>query len=220
MATPEEVDNFDQGTIPAPSLSPFRPYWDDIHCLWNGSLADQVIDELLAAGHVFDGRSRKDVKDYFFQRLSTLRKELKRQTPGLNETSQQAMQRANTQHMITLARNRVQTHQSTASNLLLLNYGPFDGFLKQLFQSRQQICAEGLNKPDHAIWESLLRLVIVLQTDGHSSDETEDEERGIYHVRSRPWYSSQVTELLKYIDSYRETTNNYGNRHAGKAFRT
>ncbi|KAG6887471.1 hypothetical protein C0992_012147, partial [Termitomyces sp. T32_za158] len=113
MASPEEVDNFDRGEIPAPALIPFRPYWDDIHCLWNGSLADQFIDELLAAGHDFDGETRQNLKDYFFQRLSTLRKELKRQATRVNETTQQAEQRAETQHLVTLARNRVQMRQKS-----------------------------------------------------------------------------------------------------------
>ncbi|KAG6887666.1 hypothetical protein C0992_011287, partial [Termitomyces sp. T32_za158] len=91
---------------------------------------------------------------------------------------------------------------------------------EELFQSHQQICQEGLNKPDHAIWESLLQLVIGLQTEGQSSDESDDTEHDLYHIRSRPWRNAQVTELLKYIDNNRETANNYGNRQAGKAFRT
>ncbi|KAG6865818.1 hypothetical protein C0993_007813, partial [Termitomyces sp. T159_Od127] len=128
MASPEEVDSFDRGEIPAPTLIPFRPYWDDINCLWNESLADQVVDELLAAGHDFDGETRKDLKDYFFQRLSTLRKELKRQAPRPSETTQQAEQRAETQHQITLARNRVQMRQTTASTMLCLSYDSADGF--------------------------------------------------------------------------------------------
>ncbi|KAG6884014.1 hypothetical protein C0993_002077 [Termitomyces sp. T159_Od127] len=194
MASPEEVDSFDRGEIPAPTLIPFRPYWDDINCLWNESLANQVLDELFMAGHDFNGETRKDLKDYFFQRLSTLRKELKRQAPRPSETTQQAEQRAETQHQITLARNR-------------------------LFESRQQICQEGLNKPDRAIWESLLQLVIALQIEGQSSDESNDTEQDLYHVRSRPWRNGQVTDLLKYIDNNRETANNH-NRRVGKAFRT
>ncbi|KAG6875616.1 hypothetical protein C0993_008287 [Termitomyces sp. T159_Od127] len=115
MASPTEVDNFDCGSIPAPSLDPFRPYWDDIRCLWNGCLADQFIDKLQGDGYDFHGMERKDLKEYFFQRLETLKKELRRQAPRSNETSEQARQRVAIQHQITRARTRVQNRQKTVS---------------------------------------------------------------------------------------------------------
>ncbi|KAG5351521.1 hypothetical protein C0989_006160 [Termitomyces sp. Mn162] len=107
MALPVEADSFDHGDIPAPTLTPFHPYWDEICCLWNGSLADQFIDELHTNGHDFNGETRKALKDYFFQCLTTLRKELKHQVPRPNETIEQAQNRANAQYQAVLARNCV-----------------------------------------------------------------------------------------------------------------
>ncbi|KAH0591497.1 hypothetical protein H2248_001562 [Termitomyces sp. 'cryptogamus'] len=177
MASPEEVDHFDCGGISAPTFTPFCPYWDDICCLWNGSLADQFIDELAAAGYDFDGEARDGSKDYFFQHLATLKKELKHQTPRSNKTKAQAQQQADDQYKVTLAKNHVQRCQKT-------------------------ICEEKLITPDHIIWEALLQLLIAIQTEGQSSDEIENEERDLYHIWFWAWHSKQVMELLKYIDSH------------------
>ncbi|KAH0591349.1 hypothetical protein H2248_001427 [Termitomyces sp. 'cryptogamus'] len=176
MASPEEVDNFDNGVIPAPSLTPFHPYWDEIR------------------------ETREDVKTHFFQHLLTLKKELKCQTPRSHETEVQATQRAEWQHQITLARGRMQNRQLT------------------LFKSREQICREGFNKSDHAIWEILLQLVLTLGSEGQSSNESEDEPE-TFSVRCWPWHNEHITELLQFIDSHRETLNNYGNNQSGKSFR-
>ncbi|KAG6882506.1 hypothetical protein C0993_010288, partial [Termitomyces sp. T159_Od127] len=92
MASPDEVDNFDNGLILAPSLTPLHPYWDEICCPWNKSLAKQFADEIIAAGHELSGETRENIKTHFFQRLVTLKKELKCQTPRSNETEAQATQ--------------------------------------------------------------------------------------------------------------------------------
>ncbi|KAG5331320.1 hypothetical protein C0989_008217, partial [Termitomyces sp. Mn162] len=200
MASPEEVDNFDNGVIPAPSLTPFRPYWDEIWCSWNESLAEQFIDEILAADNELSSETREDVKTHFFQHLLTLKKELKHQTPRSHETEVQATQQAEWQHQITLARGCMQNCQLT------------------LFKSREQICREGFNKSDHAIWEILLWLVLTLESEGQSSDESEDEPE-TFSVWCRPWCNEHITELLQFINSHRETLNNYGNNRSGKFFR-
>lgn len=81
MASPEEVDHFDRGEIPAPTFIPSCPYWDDVRCLWNRSLADQFINELVAAGHNFDGEARDGLKDHFLQQLSRKNLNTKHQGP-------------------------------------------------------------------------------------------------------------------------------------------
>ncbi|KAG6896246.1 hypothetical protein C0992_009507 [Termitomyces sp. T32_za158] len=92
MASPDEVDDFDNGSIPAPSLTPFRPYWDDIYCSWNESLSEQFTDQILTANRELDDEVRDSVKKHFFQRLETLKRELRRQTPRVHETPAQATQ--------------------------------------------------------------------------------------------------------------------------------
>lgn len=104
------------------------------------------------------------------------------------------------------------------SYLPSLFHGSTDSFLTQLFDTRRQICEEKLITPDRVTWEALLQLLIAIQTEGQSSDETEDEVRDLYHVRFWAWRSEQVTEILKYIDSHRETRNGYGNSLPGKPF--
>ncbi|KAG5349382.1 hypothetical protein C0989_004253, partial [Termitomyces sp. Mn162] len=166
----------------------------------NKSLAEQFTDEILAADKELGSETREDVKTHFFQHLLTLKKELKCQTPRSHETEVQATQRAEWQHQITLARGRMQNRQLT------------------LFKSREQICREGFNKSDHAIWEILLQLVLTLGSEGQSSNESEDEPE-TFSVRCWPWHNEHITELLQFIDSHRETLNNYGNNQSGKSFR-
>ncbi|KAH0578098.1 hypothetical protein H2248_005528 [Termitomyces sp. 'cryptogamus'] len=201
MASPDEVDNFDNGSIPAPSLTNFCPYWDDIYCSWKESLAEKFIDQILDTNPEL-ANEREDMKKHFFQRLETLKREPKRHTPRFNETEAQMTQRTERQDSITLARTCVQDRQLT------------------LFRSRETICREKLGGCDWDIWKALLELVLTLRTEGQSSNESSDEGQDRFTVRHRPWRSEHVTELLQFIDSHRETLNNYGNSLPGKPFRT
>ncbi|KNZ79437.1 hypothetical protein J132_09972 [Termitomyces sp. J132] len=201
MASPEEVDSFDDGG-PGPTLVPFRPYWDYTRCQWNLDLAGLLVDELVADGHDFSGDLRQKAINHVILRFDVLKKAMRRQLPRPNETDEQATERAELQGGIGRALNRVTNRRQS------------------LYHSRLQICKEGFETPQQAIWRALHRMVLALNRAGQSSDESEDESKDTFTVRDQPWRSSEVTELLRYIDSHRRATNNYGNNRSGKPFRT
>lgn len=59
-------------------------------------------------------------------------------------------------------------------------------------------------------------MVQKLGVDGNSSDETDTENRS-YTVRFKEWRSSEVSQLLRFIDDNRTHTNANGNNKPGTA---
>lgn len=53
-----------------------------------------------------------------------------------------------------------------------------------------------------------------------SSDETDDDEPGVYNVRKQDWRSTKLAKMLARIDRRRPVVNKYGNNKPGTRART
>ncbi|KAG6836532.1 hypothetical protein H0H93_007016 [Arthromyces matolae] len=201
MTSPEVAELFERDGDPNLVLEPFSVYWDDIRCPYNTALASLFVDSLEEDGHVFNDEQRDFVMQHFFKRLDNLKKNLRLNGPRRDENDDEAADRAALQQGVALARSRVTSRRQT------------------LFASRMEICREGCHSPNKAVWEALLRIVTTLRNKGQSSDESEAESQDSFTVRARPWRSPEITDLLRFIDSFRRTTNIYDNNRPGRPFR-
>jgi len=53
-----------------------------------------------------------------------------------------------------------------------------------------------------------------------SSDETDDDEPGVYNVRKQDWRSTKLVKMLAKINHRRPVVNKYGNNKPGARART
>lgn len=150
----------------------------------------------------------EDISNYFLQRLQTLKKVLDRGLPRDEETTEEHAQRFEERQQRVLAEGRRRARRDRVS-LYSPQWGcKINNFLQQRVQTRINICTSGKEGDSNGAWELLFAMVETLGSDGHSSDESDDEDKKAVLIKD--WRSAEVGELLRFIDENRTTTNSYG----------
>ncbi|KAF8875146.1 hypothetical protein BD779DRAFT_1476173 [Infundibulicybe gibba] len=192
----DEVQDYLDGNIAPPLLQPLRIFWDQINHPWNGHIAQEFTRHFIQEEPDFAG-DEAQIEAHFTQRLGTLRKILMDHIPRDGErTAEEVSQRVADRYQATCHNKRVRKRQ------------------QDLFELRRNICTSGTERLDgfaHG-WQLLHNLVDSLGVDGTSSDESDDED---YAVKIKPWRSTEVRDMLIYIDNNRTTRNALGNKIPG-----
>ena len=82
-----------------------------------------------------------------------------------------------------------------------------------------QIPIEDLDEESKA-WIDNYKIVDALGLDGQSSDESDDDNDGVYNVKILDWRNKNLVKRLNKADAARKTTNKYGTRRPGTKSRT
>lgn len=119
MASPEEVANFLNGTIEAPTLTPLRPFWDTVQNPWNHHLAELFANDFMEHYSADITTTHEEVSEYFLQRLETLRKNLSKRIPRGEETREEICARVAQEDAIrrTLTRRRGRVERVSTAHM-------------------------------------------------------------------------------------------------------
>jgi len=77
-----------------------------------------------------------------------------------------------------------------------------------------EIPIEQLNDESKA-WIDNYNIVDTLGVDGQSSDYTDEDNEGVYNVKSLNWRNRKLVRRLNKGDEVRRTTTKYSNRQPG-----
>ena len=73
---------------------------------------------------------------------------------------------------------------------------------------------------DSKAWIDSYNIIDKLGIDGQSSDETDEDNEGVYSVKLLNWRNKQLIKRLNNADEVRRTMNKYGTRRPGTKRRT
>lgn len=114
--TPQELDNFLTGVTPSPPLDPLRLFWDGIHNPWNDQLAETFAQAFINENPEFYSDQADRIKDHFFKRIETLRREITKHLPIFDDESpEEIASRVQARHLETLRASRARERKSTVS---------------------------------------------------------------------------------------------------------
>ncbi|KAG6818902.1 hypothetical protein H0H93_000449 [Arthromyces matolae] len=197
LVSEEQLEDYFNGEI-HPTLNPIQICLDSPSHPWNSELAtifsEHVVNLPEYSHFELDAN---EVAEHFICRLDTLRKAHASSLPADEGEEISAEQK----RMAGLVKEQVKRRRTRQNNLFL---------------ARRDICEE---KMDDRAWALLFDMVDKLGVEGQSSDESDDDEKGPYRVKTQAWRNPNVTSLLRHIDSHRPTRNHLGNRRPGAASR-
>ncbi|KAJ7730553.1 hypothetical protein B0H16DRAFT_1469527 [Mycena metata] len=159
-----------------PSLTPFRPCWEDLKGDWNQTLAELFLDRFKLE-HPDLSRNETYICDYFHKRLRTLRTALG--IYGAESTADEV-------HDVMSSRGRRRQRRRAI----------FDKRLTWTADNGQSPSAS--NEP-HPILR-LYRMVKLLGTDGMSSESSDDDVPGLCTTVAKNWRHPDVVRFLEWID--------------------
>ncbi|KAG6913490.1 hypothetical protein DXG01_006477, partial [Tephrocybe rancida] len=191
------VENFDEHAEVPPFL-PLRLWFDQPSHEYNLAMAVIFATEVLKKHPDF---IRDDIERQFIARILVLRRHLRLGVPREGETDEQRQaridKRRNEENVVKRRRGRkialVDDRTATCGN--------------QLFEKDS-------NK---TLWKNLLSLLNETPASLMSSDESDGSS---YTVIVKPWRDDKLTEIFKFIDQHRPTTNGFGGNRPGNPFRT
>ncbi|KAJ7175609.1 hypothetical protein C8R46DRAFT_1214079 [Mycena filopes] len=171
-----------------PTLTPFRPCWDDIKGSWNLALEDLFLAQFKTDYPEYSS-DESYIRNHFRQRLETLRAAFFVQLRESNQPDlrdEAGSNRRRRERRRTLFRRR-------------------KGWTKDNAQSIKQSNGE-------ETISLLCEMVELLGTDGMSSDESGSDSTKRCNVLHKNWRNPDVVRLLKWIDLHKPNHNVYGDR--------
>lgn len=213
LATEDDVKDYGDGTGPAPSLQPMRPFLHGNTLVgWNSRLCDLFIKHVKRKAE-FQPIDRKTLEIVFENRLDTLKKNLRLLENKSEEEIVEMTKRTGKRQRATTRRDKVSHLVDAGFQYLLMTNN-------KLWLDRRQICVENLETPSGRTdrgWEVTLSMIDKLTMAGMSSDESQVDEdnRPYYTVKRRAWRSREISDRLIFIDSQMNKTNGYGGVRPG-----
>lgn len=179
-----------------PQLKPvMRPFWPVLRGPWNQALSDLFVEAYIEK-YPTHADKREDIQETFFERLERQKRYLMAAGRCTDDPAELLL------YAKALAL-RMQKNARVNERRLTVHW------------TRVNI-AFGYKDTDPN-WQILFDMVQKLGPQGQSSDETPDTdaEDAPYPVRVREWRSSEVLNLLKFIDQHRNILSVYGNPKPG-----
>ncbi|KAH6910962.1 hypothetical protein BKA70DRAFT_1220042 [Coprinopsis sp. MPI-PUGE-AT-0042] len=200
MENVEAVTRFEAGeTDEGPTLNPMQPSWTSLKGGWNRVLGMLFAEHLIRA-HGFDVGKKELIQAVFQERLDRLRALIRKNPRSDGEADAVYLARAKRGRPEVNSSARVHARRAT------------------VFQRRCKVASAARDDPEEAAaWEKAYAVLVALDANGMSSDESDYEggSKGKTRIRSVPWRARGITSLMKLIDSNVATTNAAGGQKAG-----